>query len=333
MDRRQLLHITASAALAAEAPSIRVALVSEPTGDHLSHYRRVAQCKGVAEFRERSDTRALMRELRPQLVVVSLEPHRMPAAVEAAVEAGAHVVVEKPGCATLDAFEAVARKAESAGRQVMLAMATRLDPAAIQARELIRSGAMGRGYGADLVWVADQTRLKAPAYHRSWKSSKKLGGGGKLIFHGIHYIDLLHHMTGARVTQICGFTRNVGGQPIEVEDAAVVSMVLSNGMVATLNTGYYLDRGYANSISFWGSEGWFRFEPRNEHSLTWHTRTADRKLPAESGPSVYDRMLQAAVDFARGAAPPFMTTAESVAALRTVFAAYRAVDSGVAQRV
>jgi predicted dehydrogenase len=325
MDRRAFVPLAASAALAQE-PGIRVELVSEPTGDHLAHYRRVANCKGVAEFRE-----GPVRE--PHLVVVSLEPHRMPAAIESALERGAHVLVEKPACADLAPFEAAARKADRVGRQVMLAMATRLDPAAIRARDLVRSGAMGSGYGADLVWVADQTRLRDPAYHRSWKSSRRLGGGGKLAFHGVHYIDLLHYISGARVERVCGFARNVGGQPIEVEDAAVVSMVLSNGMVATLNTGYYLDRGYANSIAYWGSDGWFRFEPRQPHSLAWHARDGDGRLAAEPSLNVYDRMLQAAVDFARGVAPPFITTAESVAALRAVFAAYRAADTGVSQKV
>jgi len=217
-------------------------------------------------------------------------------------------------------------------------MATRLHPGAVRARELIQAGWIGRGYGVDMHWIADQTRLKSPSYHRSWKSSRTKGGGGKLIFHGIHYIDLIRFLTGDNITQVCGFCRNVGGQPIEVEDASVVSMVFSSGMVGTLNTGYYLDRGYANLVALWGSEGWFRFEPRLPSALTWYStaNAASRgiqRLPEMEPVNIYDRTLQAAIDFTRGLRPPYMTTTDSVAALRVVFAAYRAAETGITQKV
>ena len=37
---------------------------------------------------------------------------------------------------------------------------------------------------------------------------------------------------------------NVGGQPIDTEDSAVVALRFDNGMLGTLTSGYYLDRGY-----------------------------------------------------------------------------------------
>jgi len=203
---------------------------------------------------------------------------------------------------------------------------------------LIQAGWIGRGYGVDLLWIADQTRLKNPAYHRTWKASRTRGGGGKLIFHGIHYLDAIRYLTCDSISQVCGFCRNVGGQPIEVEDAAVVSMLFTSGMVGTLNTGYYLDRGYAHLVALWGAEGWLRFQPWETEVLTWHStaESAPRGVQRITGTqpvAAYDLMLQAAVDFAGGRREPFMTTEESLAALRTVFAAYRAAETGRAQRV
>jgi predicted dehydrogenase len=86
-------------------------------------------------------------------------------------------------------------------------------------------------------------------------------------------------------------------------------------MTGTLHTAYYLDKGYENSITIWGEKGWLRFDPR--------------KLVPQ--PNLYDLCLQAAVDFARGAAPPFMTTTDSLAVLRAIFAAYRSAQTGVSQ--
>jgi predicted dehydrogenase len=360
MDRRGFLHgAAASLALAQGSPKIRAALIIEPSGDHLAHHLRAGLCAGIDEFaiadetgqtfdlarkalgsrtfRTYRDPVHMMGEFSPQLVVVSMEPRRMPAAIEVALR-GAHVVAEKPACATLAQFEKLAQLATNRNRQLMLAMASRLYPGAVRARELIQAGWIGRGYGVDMHWVADQTRLKDPAYQQSWKSFRAKGGGGKLIFHGIHYIDLIRFLTGDTIAQVCGFCRNVGGQPIEVEDAAVVSMVFTSGMVGTLNTGYYLDRGYANRVALWGAEGWLRFEPQLSATLSWFStaQAAPRGVQqlVEAAPApVYDLMFQAAVDFCRGLRAPFMTTAESLSALRAVFAAYRAAETGMTQKV
>jgi predicted dehydrogenase len=340
--------------------AVRVGLVIEPTGDHLSHYYRVGRCSGVEalavadssrslagivrstlnrEVAAFPDTARMMRQFSPGLVVISLEPHRMPSAIAAAIEGGAHVLVEKPACSTLVDFERVAEQAEKSGRKVMLAMATRLDPSAVEARRIVERGWLGAAfYGAAMHWVADQTRLKDPAYHASWKASKKLGGGGKLIFHGVHYLDLLHYLTGDRAMNVSAFLANVGGQPIEVEDSAVVSIQLRRGAVAVLNTGYYLDKGYSNQVFLWGSAGWLRFEPRKDPSLTWFSTAAGaprgvQRFRNQDKASLYDRMLQAAVDFVNGATPPFIDSGESAAALRTVFAAYSAAESGVAASI
>lgn len=340
--------------------AVRIGLIVEPTGDHLPHYFRAGRCQGVSatavadasgtlaastskaagrEVASFSNAANMMREFAPQLVIVSMEPWRMPAAITTALEGGAHVVVEKPACVDLASFETCARLAVRQKRQLMLAMATRLDPAAIEARRIVERGWLGsKIHGAQMHWVADQTRLKNPAYHGSWKSSKALGGGGKLIFHGIHYIDLLHYLTGDRVERVSGFTANVGGQPIEVEDAAAISMRLRRGGLATLNTGYYLDRGYSNLIALWGSEGWLRFEPRKDPPLTWHSTAAGaptgvQQFRVSGKHDMYELMLQASVDFARGSAPPFIRTEESVEALSVVFAGYEAVAEGAERRV
>lgn len=340
--------------------AVRIGLIVEPTGDHLSHYFRSGRCEGVAavavadgsgtlasaaakaagrEVAAFPNAVSMMREFQPQLAIVSMEPHRMPGAISIALDGGAHVVAEKPACVDLASFQRCAEIAGRRKRQLMLAMATRLDPAAIEARRIIERGWLGsRIYGAQMHWVADQTRLKNPAYHRSWKSSKALGGGGKLIFHGIHYIDLLHYLTGDRVERVSGFTANVGGQPIEVEDAAAISMRLRRGGLATLNTGYYLDRGYSNLIALWGSAGWLRFEPRKDPPLTWLSNAAGAPAGVQqyrlSGKhDMYELMLQASVDFASGSVPPFIQTDESADALSVVFAGYEAVAHGAERRV
>lgn len=333
MTRRVLLT-------AAFAPAgIRAALIESPEGDHLNHFRRLATRDGVAAFRSAGVEGAsqMMADFRPTLVAVTTEPLRMPEAAAIALRGGAHVIVEKPGCTRLDQFERLARLATAADRNLMLAMATRLDPAAIQARRLVESGWIGSLYGVTMRWVADQTRLRNPAHQQSWKVSKERGGGGKLIFHGIHFLDLIRYITARPITRVSAFCRNVGGTPGDVEDAAAVSLEFEGGAVGTLNAGYYLDRGYDNEIRLWGSLGWLRFNPHAEASLESYSThpQAPSGLQQFRAPkeSAYDLMLQSAVEAQQGRRPWFMSTQDSLDVLRVVFAAYRSAETGRAQDI
>jgi predicted dehydrogenase len=189
-----------------------------------------------------------------------------------------------------------------------------------------------------MFWIGDQTRLKSAAYQRSWFASKAMAGGGKLLIHGIHYIDTIQFIAGERIQEVCGLVANVGGQPIEVEDAAVVSMRLASGMLATLNTGYYLDRGFQNLIVVWGSEGWLRFDQPAGTPLEWYSTRdgAPRGLQSfrySNEPDKYALTVQAAIDAARGLREPPMTGAECLHVLRVVFAAYAAAEAGSRRKV
>jgi predicted dehydrogenase len=136
----------------------------------------------------------MLAKVRPALTVVTMEGINAPAAIRMALEAGSHVLTEKPSCTKLEQFEQLAKLAEKHKRHLMLAMATRSGAAIKQARRLIAAGAIGKPYSVNMVWIADQTRLTTKAYRRSWLADPKRAGGGKLIYHGIHYLDVIQQL-------------------------------------------------------------------------------------------------------------------------------------------
>jgi|RhiMethySRZTD1v2_1073278.scaffolds.fasta_scaffold05469_5 predicted dehydrogenase len=342
---------------------IKVGVITEPTGTHMSGYFKALETSlGIEQvvvagtrgqnfekaqelLGERgrnlltfSDYREMLDRVRPQMVLVSVEAYHAPERIEAALDAGCHVLTEKPPCTGIDDFEKLCQKAQSNGRHLMIALATRMNRLAVKARELVQAGTIGKLYGTTMTWIGDQTRLTKPAYHQSWLSSKKKAGGGKLIFHGIHYLDIIEHIAEDRIQEVCGFVRNVGGQPIEVEDAAVVALQFKGGMVGTLNTGYYLDKGNSNFISIWGSEGWLRFDLPSKTSLKWHSTVPGaseevQSYSVEDDSDDYALMVQNAINASRGVEKPFMTSSESLQTMRVVFAAYRAAETGITQKV
>jgi predicted dehydrogenase len=374
MERREFLKragvLGGAAALpaipgegAAAAP-VRVGMIVEPGAAHLQYYfesvaaadgvervavadasgQLVGQARrqlgthgpGLATFRDPGE---MLRAFEPRVVVVSLAADHAPAAIRVSLEAGAHVLAEKPACVRAQDFAPLVALAESRKLSLMLALATRTQPPAIKARELVQSGALGKIYAVDMHTIADQTRLKAAAYQRSWFASKKQAGGGHLIWLGIHYLDLAEYIMGSRIRQVAGFVANVGGQPIDVEDAAVAALQFEGGAVGTLHSGYYLDRDYHTGIVVWGSEGWVRFDHTAGSAVEWYstnpgsTQGIQRWAYRADSVAAYPAIVQNAVSAARGLEAPIITGRQCLHVLEVVFGIYRAAETGRAQTV
>jgi predicted dehydrogenase len=355
MKRRNLLGMMGAAAFGSGRGGVRVAVMTHAGGPHLSAYvaglaetaeaESVVWCdaSGATEASARKGLgprlRAVYRDLpemlareKPALTMVVMEAALAPPAIAAALEAGSHVMAEKPACVRLEDFEELCRKADARSRQLMLALANRTDPVMAAARRLIQDGKIGSIYGAELHTIADQTRLTRPGYRDAWYAQKSRGGGGHLIWLGIHWIDLATYLTGLRVREVTALTANVGGQPLDVEDAAVLAFRFDNGALGALTSAYYLDKGKQLVIRFWGSEGWMHLDRDRTPPLAWYTRKHGLEhLDAVPGQAGYTPFVQAVVRACAGREPPPLTTADSLHALRVVFAAYRSAETRAAQ--
>ncbi|HPO08286.1 MAG TPA: Gfo/Idh/MocA family oxidoreductase [bacterium] len=285
-----------------------------------------------------SDYAEMLRAEKPIMVLISMEAALAPPVIDAALEANCHVLAEKPACVRIKDFEALAEKANRKNLHIMLAMANRRNPVVCEARRLIRTGTIGEIYSLEMYYIADQTRLKNPSYHTQWYAQKARGGGGHLTWLGIHWLDTAMFVTGSRIREVSGFAANVGGQPMDVEDSAVMAMRFDNGTFGTLNSGYYLDRNKQISLKVWGSQGWLQLEPLNEIPLTWYS-TKDAKEPkieqyqGTKDPSGYTSYVIAAVRACAGPGEPPMTTDESLHVLETIFTFYQSAETGEAMEV
>jgi predicted dehydrogenase len=280
----------------------------------------------------------MLRKEEPAMALVSLEAALAPAAIDAALEAGCHVMTEKPACVRAADFRPLARKAEQRHRHLMLTLANRTMPPVREARRLIAGGKLGKLYGAEVHIIADQTRLTREAYRKAWYSVKARAGGGHLIWLGIHWLDLALFITGLKVREVAGFAGVVGGQPIDVEDSAAVALRFDNGCFGTMTSGYFLDRGYQSHIQVWGEHGWLRLAAAEEEPLEWYS-TRDTKDPKvqkfdyPKGERGYTPFVRAGVRAGAGLEPAPIAPGECLHVLEAIFAFYEAVKTGKAQDV
>lgn len=319
----------------AEIAEVDDVVLADPSGTVEALARKALGRKLSAVFR---DPAQMYARARPTLALVSLEPRLSPPAIDAALDAGCHVLSEKPGCLRAEDLAPLARKAERAHRHLMLVMANRTHAPVQEARRLIGKGVLGRIYGVEIHIVADQTRLTNKAYRETWQCIRARGGGGHLAWFGIMWLDLALYITGLRVEAVSGFAGVVGGQPIDVEDAAVLSLRFDRRCFGTMTSAYYLDRGVQSHVQIWGEHGWMKLATVEEQPLQWYT-TRDVQEPRVQeyayprGGRGYAPFLRAAVRASAGLGEPPMTTAESLHLVQAVYTFYRAAASGRVEMV
>ncbi len=320
----------------AKADEVDSVAVADPTGGTFERVRQVLGAKlNAGTFK---DVRAMLQQAAPQMALVSLPPLDSPAAIHAALDAGCHILSEKPACVRAEDFEPLVKKAEEKHRFLMLALANRVHAPVQEARRLVREGLLGKLYAVQAYLIADQTRLKRPEYRKQWVASKSQAGGGHLIWLGIHWLDLINYITGRRVQQVASLTGNVGGQPIDVEDSAVVALRWEGGLQGTMHSGYYLDKGYHSHMVIWGEHGWLRFGSFDEQPFEWYsTKMAAnpqvQRFEYPKGSRGYPPFIRAAARAVAGLEPAPISGADGLHVLKTIFAAYRAADTGRTQTV
>ena len=123
----------------------------------------------------------------------------------AALEAGKHVLCEKPLANTVAEAQAMADAAERAAEhsvRAMVGFTYRRVPAIALARRLVQEGRIGevRHVRAQYLqdWIAD------PAAPMSWRLEKERAGSGALGDIGAHIVDLTQHITGEQVVSVNG---------------------------------------------------------------------------------------------------------------------------------
>ncbi|UJW33583.1 Gfo/Idh/MocA family oxidoreductase [Saccharothrix sp. AJ9571] len=203
----------------------------------------------------------------------------------AALEAGKHVLCEKPLANTVEEAEqmaAAARAAATRGVRSMVAFNYRRVPALAHARKLVGDGALGeiRHVRATYLqdWLSD---AQAPM---TWRLRKDKAGSGALGDLGAHIVDAAQFVSGELITGVSALTNTfVRNRPNEdgsqgevtVDDAALFLARLSGGAVASFEaTRYALGRKNAMRLEINGTKASMAFDFESMNELWWHDGSA-----------------------------------------------------------
>jgi predicted dehydrogenase len=146
-----------------------------------------------------------------------------------AVEAGKHVIVEKPGARSVAELDAVIEAAARCDRLVRVGFNHRYHPALQKARALVDDGQVG-----ELMFVRGRYGHGGRVgYDTEWRANPALSGGGELIDQGVHLIDLSRWFLGDFAV-VSGFARTFYWQ-MPVDDNGFMLLRTAADQVAFLH--------------------------------------------------------------------------------------------------
>jgi predicted dehydrogenase len=174
----------------------------------------LAEARGAAAC----DSLDELLALAPDVVMVAVSHDQLRPVAVRALEAGAHVLVEKPCGIGVADVDAIAAAAQAAGRQVKVGFNHRYHPAIAQALETASSGRFG-----DVMFArARYGHGGRVGYDQEWRADPAIGGGGELTDQGMHLLDLFHVLLGELPLHSSLLRTNYWD--MRVEDNAVVTL-------------------------------------------------------------------------------------------------------------
>ena len=265
-------------------------------------------------------------------------------AVDEALAAGCAVFCEKPLDRDLARATALVDAVAASGLASQCGLVLRSAPVFRALRDLVEGGALGAPMAA--VFRDDQYFPIRGAYASQWRADVTQAGGGCLIEHSIHDVDILRYCFG-EVDTVAARTANHAGHE-GVEDLASVSLSFASGAEAHLTSVWHdiTTRGSTRRVEVFCREGmvWLEDEFRGPLHVQTSEGTEVRSCPSpewvdalpladdEVGLAVraYVEADRAFVDAVTGGWAPDPGLDVALAAHRLVDAAYRsAADGGV----
>ena len=287
------------------------------------------------------DYHELLQDLQIDAVIICLPNFlHFPAAL-AALEAGKHVLCEKPPTMNAAEMKVLREEANQRGLIYFFSRQYRFTPGMRAAKAAVDQGRLGNIYHAKTTFVRSRG---IPVGIGDWFTEKKRSGGGALIDIGVHALDSVWYLMGtprpvavsAKVFR--NFEHLVKVPVFDVEDAAYAFIRFENGAVVQLETSWagnltddipprkYFGRELINSIVY-GTKGTIQLNPL---SLFEDQRGELVSVPlsADQTANSFELQLRNFVEAIAGQAAPVNDANQAVALMEMIDAIYASSSAG-----
>lgn len=253
-------------------------------------------------------------------VIVTTPPATHAPIVIDLVSRGLHVLCEKPVSTDYASAERMIQAAERADVVFSMASKFRFTDDVMEARRMIREGAIGRPLMLENVFtsVVDMTQR--------WNSDLEVSGGGVLIDNGTHSADIVRYLLGPIAEVFAVAMPRL--QPISVEDGVTLLARTESGAIATIETSWSVAKDRSAFIAVYGTTGaieigWKGSRIRRTAGGPWEAfGTGYDKIAA------FRRQVEHFAGAVQGENIELVTAKDALASVSVIQAAYSSMANG-----
>ncbi|WP_257349672.1 Gfo/Idh/MocA family protein [Pseudalkalibacillus decolorationis] len=251
-----------------------------------------------------------------------------------ALNAGCHVLCEKPMATSIEEAEAMIEAAETNTRKLMIGHNQRFVPSHKKAKALIQSGEIGKiysfrttfGHGGPEAWSADG--------EKSWFFKKEEAFIGAMGDLGVHKADLLRYLLGEEFVEIASFVETSAKEKSTVDDNSVSILKTESGVIGTLAASWAYTAAEDNSTILFAEHAILRLEDDPVHSLVVQYKNGEvvkyelGKIQSnDEGNQTSSHVIEHFVESIKSDKEPLINGYEGMKSLEVILAALRSQET------
>ena len=309
------IHAHSYAACLKQLPEVDFVGIADEENDRA---KQVAEQLGVKAFACYEDL--LATDVQGIIICSENINHRKHVAL--AAQSGKQILCEKPIATTIEDAEAMIEVCRRADVQLQTAFPCRFHPAFIELKNRVNAGELGK-----LLAIKGTNQGQCPW---AWFVKKELSGGGAVIDHTVHVVDLIRCMTGAEPTKVYAEIDNrMFGQ--DFDDTGLLTIDFSNGMFVSLDASWSRPKSYATwgnvKMQVVGTEGMADMDMFNQRIDAFYDESMSFKYDYWGDNTDLSLVASFAKSVADGSPVP-ITGDDGARALAVALAAYESAKTG-----
>lgn len=284
-----------------------------------------------------TDYREMLKNEKPQLVAIATESGSHAQIALDCIEAGCHLIIEKPIALSLQDADAIIQKSKEKNVKVCACHQNRFNKSVQKIREAIEKGRFGRLFhgAAHVRWNRGEEYYRQAPWRGTWEQD-----GGALMNQCIHNIDLLRWMMGNDIVEVTGMTANLNHPYIEAEDLGLALIKFANGAYGIIEgTTYIYPSNLEETLYIFGEKGTIKAGGKSVNIIEeWMFEDGlddPEKIKAtyhENPPNVYgfghQPLYADVIDAIQTNRQPYITAEDGRRALELVLAIYKSAAEG-----
>lgn len=252
-------------------------------------------------------------------VIVTSENVNHKEHVIAAAEAKKHVLCEKPLATTIEDAQKMIEACQENQVILQTAFPVRFNTNIKRAKEILDSGEIG-----DIIGISGTNRGTNP---QGWFVEKELSGGGAVMDHTVHVIDIIRWFTKSEVKEVYCESGQLFSD-IPIDDAGILSVELENGVFATLDCSWSRNSSYPTwgdvTLDIIGTNGTLKIDAFDQNIRLYSEKQGVKRLFI--GDDMDQGLVEDFLDSVRSGREPSITGLDGLKALEVALAAYRSSE-------